>query len=145
MREEELMKAKDIMSKDVKCIHPEMSLQEAAKIMRDKDVGALPICGEDQLVGVVTDRDIVVRILAEGKDAKASTVRDAMSARCLYCFDEDGIDDVAKNMAKSQIRRLPVLNKDKRLVGILALADLCCRGSKQAAGEALHGISQKNR
>lgn len=139
------MLAKDIMSKDVKCVDSDTSLHEAAKIMRDKDIGALPVCGNDRLIGFVTDRDIVVRILAEGKDTKTTTVKDAMTPQCLYCFEEDSLEDVSKNMGKSQIRRLPVLNQDKRLVGIVALADLCCRGSKQAAAEALHAISQKSR
>ena len=139
------MKIKEIMTKDVKYIEPNLTIKEAAKIMKDKDVGALPVGENDKLTGVITDRDITIRAIANGSDPQTTTVKEAMTPNCLYCFEEDSIEDTAKNMAENQVRRLPVMNKDKRLVGIVALADLCTKGSKQSAGEALQGISQKGK
>ena len=137
------MQIKEIMSKDVKFVDPNTTIQEAAKIMREKDIGSLPIGENDRLVGMITDRDIVIKTLANGKDVKETKVTEAMTPKCLYCFEEDTIEEVSKNMAESQVRRMPVLNREKRLVGIVSLGDLCCKGSKQAAGDALQAISQK--
>jgi len=139
------MKIKEIMSKEVKFVDPNTSLQEAAKIMREKDIGILPIGENERIVGMLTDRDIVIRTLANGKDVKSTTVKEVMTPKCLYCFEEDTIEDVSKSMSQSQIRRMPVLNKEKRLVGIISLGDLACKGSKQVAGDALQSISQKTR
>ena len=137
------MKVREIMSKDCKVIDPNTTFQEAAKIMRDKDVGCLPIGEHDRLVGIITDRDLVVRGLVNGKDVQSAKVKDAMTPKCLYCFEEDTIEEASENMAKNQVRRLPVLNSTKRLVGVISLGDLCCKGSKQTAAEALESISKK--
>ena len=139
------MKIKDIMTRKVKYIEPTVTLKEAANIMLEEDIGALLIGEEDRLIGVVTDRDITVRAIANGFDPEMAVVKQAMTPKCLYCFEEDSVTETAKNMAKNQVRRLPVMNQDKRLVGIVSLADITLRGSKQSAAEALQGISQKGK
>lgn len=137
------MKIKDIMTKEVKYIDPNTTIKEAAHIMRDKDIGALPVGEKDQIIGVITDRDIAIRSIANGSDPQTETVKQIMTPKCLYCFEEDSVEETAKNMAENQIRRLPVMNKEKHLVGIISLADISIKASKQAAGEALQSISQK--
>jgi CBS domain-containing protein len=101
----------------------------------------VPVVENDRLVGMVTDRDIVIRVLAEGR-TQSGTARDAMSPGILYCFDDESVEDVLDKMGDQQIRRLPVLNRDKRLVGVVSLGDLSLTGKRKAAGEALQDISQ---
>lgn len=137
------MKVKDIMTQNVTFIKPSTPLQEAANLMRDMDVGALPVGENDRLVGIITDRDIVVRALAKNPDIRTTTVEQAMSPHCLYCYENESLEDLSKNMAKNQVRRLPVLNNDKRLVGIVSLGDLSCKGSKETVAEALTAVSEK--
>ncbi|HYD93713.1 MAG TPA: CBS domain-containing protein [Noviherbaspirillum sp.] len=130
----------DAMTRDVRLANPDQSIMEAAQMMADGDCGVLPVGENDRLVGMVTDRDIVIRALAQGKtDCK---IRDVMSQDVKYCFEDDDIDDVAHNMGDLQIRRLPVLSKDKRLIGILSLGDITQSGDTDTAGEALSSISQ---
>ncbi len=136
------MLVKDVMSNKCLNVTSHQTAREAATLMRDLDVGCLPVEENDRLVGIVTDRDIVTRCLTEGKDMDKCLVTDAMTSKCLYCFEEDSIEDVANNMAENKVRRLPVLNKDKRLVGIVSLGDLSFKGSTQKAGEALATITQ---
>lgn len=135
------MNVQQIMSRDVELIDPNCTICEAARLMRDDNVGALPVGENDRLVGMVTDRDIVMRAIAEDRPAGSTNVRDVMSKRIYYCFEDDDIDEAADIMAKHQVRRLAVLNRDKRLVGIVALADLG-RGGHDAAKKALKDISQ---
>jgi CBS domain-containing protein len=117
------MKVSKIMTRDVRLLHPDHSIREAAKLMAEIDAGALPVGENDRLVGMVTDRDIVVRALAIG--SSVNTKVDAiMSKEMLYCYDTDEVDDVARNMGKARVRRLAVLNRDKRLVGIVSLGDI---------------------
>ena len=137
------MKIKEIMTRDVKYISPNLTIMEAADIMRQKDIGALPVGENDKLLGMLTDRDLTVRGVASGYDPKTATVKQLMTPKCLYCFEEDSVEDTAKNMAENQVRRLPVLSKDKRLVGIITLGDISLKASKETAGEALKGISKK--
>jgi CBS domain-containing protein len=135
------MRVADAMTRDVCLANPDQSIIEAAKMMADGDCGSLPVGENDRLVGMVTDRDIVVRALAEGKtDCK---IRDVMSQDIKYCFEDDDIDDVAHNMGDLQIRRLPVVNKDKRLVGIVSLGDITQTADTEIAGEALSSITEK--
>ncbi|OWW20949.1 CBS domain-containing protein [Noviherbaspirillum denitrificans] len=135
------MRIADAMTRDVQLVSPDQSIIEAAKMMADGDCGSLPVADNDRLVGMVTDRDMVVRALAQGKtDCK---VRDVMSQDIKYCFEEDDVDDVAQNMGDLQIRRLPVLSKDKRLVGIVSLGDITQTTDSDIAGEALSSISEK--
>ncbi len=135
-------KIKDVMSRDVQVISPDALIAEAAKRMRDGDFGMMPVGENDRLVGAISDRDIVVRGLAEGRDGQAK-VRDVMSDRVRWAYDDETVERAALMMAQYQIRRLPVINHDKRLVGILALADVAVKERKtKPATEALCGISE---
>ncbi len=115
---------KDAMSKNVEFLEPDNTVSIAAKMMRNADCGALPVAENDRLVGMITDRDIVVRCIAEDKEPLFEEVGNFMTKKVLYCFDTDAIDEIAANMAQNKIRRLPVVNQDKRLVGIISLGDL---------------------
>jgi CBS domain-containing protein len=134
------MKVSKIMTRDVHLLSPENTIREAASIMAEIDAGALPVGENDRLVGMITDRDIVIRAVAQGKpaDTKLSAV---MSKEMLYCFDTDEIDDVARNMGKAQVRRLPVVNKDKRLVGIVSLGDLARKDDPTNIGQTVTRVS----
>jgi CBS domain-containing protein len=130
------------MSKDVKIASPDWSIRQAAKAMKEIDAGFLPVGENDRLVGMVTDRDIAIRGIADGKGPKAK-VRDVMTDEVIYCFEDDDLDVVSTKMADRKIRRLPVLNRDKRLVGVVSLGDLSQSpeddGRRSAA--ALSGVS----
>src|SRR5436190_14232415 len=114
------MKISKVMKRDAKLTSPNDTLQHAAKLMKDCDCGVLPVAEGDRLVGMITDRDIAVRGIAEGKGPDTK-VRDVMTDEVMYCFDDDGIQQVCQNMAEIQVRRLPVVSRDKRLVGIVSL------------------------
>jgi len=135
------MKVSEIMTRDVFLASPGQKLREAAAEMEKHDIGVLPVGDNDRLVGMITDRDIAVRAISHGLGPEAS-VRDVMSVEIKYCFEDDDIDDLAQNMASEQIRRLPVLNDKKRLVGIISLGDLATSRDGRATGVALSGISQ---
>jgi CBS domain-containing protein len=137
------MQIREIMTPDVEVIRPDDTLRTAAKMMADYDVGALPIGENDRLVGMITDRDITVRGVAQGRDPEKTTVREAMSGRVLYCFEDDDVAEVARKMGDWQVRRLPVLNREKRLVGIVSLGDLAIGGAKREGEEALEDISER--
>ncbi|BAL26523.1 CBS domain-containing protein [Azoarcus sp. KH32C] len=131
----------DAMTRDVRMVRPDQSIQEAARIMSECDVGVVPVAENDRLVGMLSDRDIAIRAVAGGQSPETK-VRDVMSEDVKYCFEDDDINSVASNMADVQLHRLVVLNKDKRLVGIVALADIAnCEGS-EPAGKAVCGISE---
>ena len=135
------MQVQEVMSHDVVVVSPWESLKTAARRMADLDVGALPVGDEGQLVGMVTDRDMVIRGLAIGK-GPAAKVGDVMTPDVKYCFHDQELDEIAANMADIQVRRLPVVDRDKQLVGILALSDIAtCEDGGQAA-QALSGISR---
>lgn len=137
------MNIRDIMTTQVELIGPDTPLAQAAKKMRDADIGALPVGENDRLVGMVTDRDITIRAVADGRDPNTTPVREALSGHTVYIFDDQSTDDAARLMAERQIRRLPVLNRDKRLVGIVALADLAREsGDDSTTGRATRGVSQ---
>ncbi|HYD72455.1 MAG TPA: CBS domain-containing protein [Candidatus Binatia bacterium] len=135
------MKIRDVMTPDVRTVAPTATIREAAQIMAETDVGALPVADNDRLVGMVTDRDIAVRAVAAGRGAD-TPVREAMSPEIKYCFEDDDVDDVCENLADQQLRRLPVVDSEKNLVGIVSLSDLARQGDSDAAGEALEGISK---
>ena len=135
------MKVEDIMTRDVRLVGPDETIQAAAAMMIDLDAGVLPVADGDRLVGMITDRDIALRGVAEGKSPD-TPVREVMSAEVHYCFDDQDTDEIATNMAEQQIRRLPVLDRDKRLVGIVSLGDLANRRDNGEAGDALSGISR---
>jgi CBS domain-containing protein len=138
------MQLKDIMTPNPECVRPNATLQEAARRMRDLDVGPLPVCGDDdRLAGMITDRDIAVRAVAEGKDPKTTPVREAMTEEIVYGFEDQDVDDAARVMEQRQIRRLVVLNRDRRLVGIVSLGDLAVEaGARATAGEVLREVSE---
>jgi CBS domain-containing protein len=135
------MKIVDVMSRDVQLVNSHETLRDAAILMKKIDAGILPVADGERLVGMITDRDIVVRGLAEGKGPDAE-VRDAMTHEVKYCFDDEDVAEVANNMAELQVRRLPVMDREKQLVGIVSLADLATEGSLAKTARALHGISQ---
>jgi CBS domain-containing protein len=135
------MRVSEAMTRDVRMASPDQTIQDAARMMADADAGALPVSEGDRLVGMITDRDIAVRAVADGKGPQ-TRVREVMSPEVKYCFDDDDTDAVARNMAEIQVRRLPVVNHDKRLVGIIALADIAITDGGRPAGEALSGISK---
>jgi len=137
------MKLKDICTADPQCISPDANLVQAAQMMKSLDVGMLPICENDRLVGTITDRDITVRLIASGLDPRTTTVRDVMTPEVIYCFEEQDVNEAAHLMEERQIRRLPVVNKSKRLVGILSLGDLAVRtGKEKLAGKVLERVSE---
>jgi CBS domain-containing protein len=140
-REENAMQVNEVMSSDVSIANPQQSIREAAQMMADIDAGALPVGENDRLVGMITDRDIAVRAVATGKGPD-TPIREIMTTEVMYCFEDDDIDDVAHNMADIKLRRLPVLNAKKRLVGIISLADIALAEGPDPAGEALCGISE---
>src|SRR5262245_2807955 len=130
------------MTRACECIAPDSNLQQAAQRMKALDVGSLPVCDNDRLAGMVTDRDIVVRAVAAGRDPKTIAVRDILTPHTVCCFEDQDVEEAARLMKERQIRRLPVLNRDKRLVGILSLGDLAVScGNNQLSGETLERIS----
>ncbi len=135
------MQIKECMTENVSFVEPDTQIPQIARKMRDEDFGALPIVEGDRLIGIVTDRDIVVRIVADGQDVRTATAREAMSPKVLYCFEDQTVEEVLENMGDNQIRRLPVVNREKRLVGVVSLGDLS-KAAKRKAGEALKEISQ---
>ena len=136
------MKLKDVMTTQVEVVRPEASLQEAAEKMRSLDVGALPVCDGQQLKGMVTDRDITVRATAQGRDPKATLVRDVLSPELVYAFEDQDLEEVQQLMQEKQIRRLPVLSRDKQLVGIVALADVVAEAGKKDAARTVQAVSK---
>jgi len=135
------MKVEDVMTRDVAVVHPEQSLQQAARLMCELDIGALPVADDDRLVGMITDRDIVIRAVAEGLDP-GTRVGDVMTTDVKYCFCDQQLAEVSDNMADVQLRRLPVVNRDKQLVGIVALGDIATSSDNGCAADALSGISR---
>jgi CBS domain-containing protein len=136
------MKVRDIMTSQVEVTHPDATLQEAATKMSQLDVGPLPVCDGARLVGMLTDRDITVRATAKGCDPTTTTVREVMTPEVVYCFDDQDVETAAQMMEMRQIRRVPVLNRGKRLVGIVALGDLAVEtGNRDLAGETLERVS----
>jgi CBS domain-containing protein len=137
------MQLKDVMTKDVKLASPDMTLKEAAAQMRDGDFGVLPVGENDRLVGVITDRDITIRAVAEGKDPNGTKVREVMSQGVTWCYEDASVEEAARLMSEKQIRRLPVINRDKRLVGIVALGDFAVESDEiRPAAEALSKVSR---
>jgi len=136
------MQVKDAMTTDVELASPTQTIRQAALLMGECDCGALPVADKDRLVGMITDRDIAIRAVAAGKGPR-TLVREIMSQEVLYCFDDQELDEVASNLADIKVRRLPVMNREKRLVGILSLGDMACRANgADPAATALKSISE---
>jgi CBS domain-containing protein len=142
--EDREMKVKDVMTEGVECLQPTDSIAQAAEKMRDLDVGSLPVCGDqDKLVGIVTDRDITIRSTARAGDPHTTPVSAVMTPDIVFCFDDQDATEAAELMEARQIRRLVVLNRNKRLVGIVSLGDLAVRvADDQLSGEALERVSE---
>lgn len=137
------MKVAEMMSTDVCVAAPTDTLQRAAMLMAQNDIGSLPVGDGDRLVGFLTDRDITVRAVAEGKGPD-TPVSEVMSAEIKYCFLDDDVDDVAKNMADLEVRRLPVVNREKRLVGIVSLGNFAQSGHPNASQDLLEGVAARH-
>lgn len=135
------MKVKEIMHSGVAWVDPERNLSDVASIMRKEDVGAIPVGENDKLVGMVTDRDIVVRGLADGSDPLQLKARDVMSKPIIYCLEDEEVDDAVRLMEQKKIRRLPVINKQKRMTGMISLGDIAAMGSPNLCNETLRAVS----
>jgi CBS domain-containing protein len=140
------MQIREVMTERAEVISSQAPAIEAAAKMRDLDIGALPVCDGEKLEGLLTDRDIAVRLVAEGLDASMTKVNEIMTPGATYCFDDQTLDEAASVMEAAQIRRLPILDRDKRLVGMLSLGDLAVRAhaseDRELADEALKNISE---
>ena len=135
------MKVHEIMTAHARCVGPENTMVEAAGLMRELDVGALPVCDNDRLAGMVTDRDLALRGVADGRDPNSTIIRDVMSPGIIYVFADQEVEEVVRLMENRQIRRLPVLNREKRLVGIVSLGDIALDYGDKAVGHTLEEIS----
>jgi CBS domain-containing protein len=137
------MQLSDIMTANPVVLGPDTVLREAARKMREIDSGVMPVGENDRLVGMLTDRDITVRATADGKDPNTTPVRDVMSSEVIYCFADDDVEVAARKMEEHQIRRVIVLNRDKRLVGIASLGDLAVHApTDRLAGEVTEAVSE---
>ncbi len=137
-----MQQLRDLMSRNVNVINPETTIEEAAKKMRDGGFGMMPVGEDDRMIGTISDRDIAIRAVAEGKDP-LTKVRDVMSEGVTWVYEDESVEDAAMIMSERQVRRLPVVNRDKRLVGIVALGDFAVESSEiRPAAEALSGISR---
>lgn len=135
------MKVREIMSREVRTIAPSTSLREAAELMRKVDIGALIVNDDERMSGVLTDRDIVIRAVADGLDM-STPVSEVMSSEVCYCFDDEEVDHIAKNMAQIEKRRLPVVNREKRLVGIVSLANIATCNADKLSANLLRGVAR---
>ena len=135
------MQVAQAMSNKVKIANPSQSIRDAARMMEEMDCGCLPVGENDRLVGMITDRDIALRAVAAGKSSKTA-IREIMTSDVKYCFEDQDLDEVTQNMAAIKVRRLPVLNHDKRLVGILSLGDIALTEAADSTASALSAISE---
>ena len=135
------MRVAEVMTRDVRLIEPNQTIRDAARLMAEMDAGIMPVREGDRLVGMITDRDIAVRAVAQGRGPDTA-VREVMTDEVKYCFEDEDTAAVERNMAEIQVRRLPVLTRDKRLVGILSLSDLAMSDKAAKVGAAVAGISQ---
>ena len=139
------MKVSEIMTKEVEVISGDVKLDSAARKMRDLDIGMLPISDGERISGILTDRDIVVRSTADGKDPKEVVAGDVASTDIIGCRQDDEVEDVIAKMKQNRVRRIPVIDGDDKLVGVVSLGDVAVEASEGSAGEALEEISSPNR
>ena len=137
-----MVRVKDLMTPQAEVISPDATAEDAASVMKTLDIGVLPVCDEEGLIGILTDRDLVVRVLAAKRDPKAMLVGEAMTPSVVYCFEDDDVERAALVMAGQQIRRLPVLDRNRKLVGIISIGDIALQGQSQFGGEVLEEVSQ---
>jgi CBS domain-containing protein len=139
------MKLSEIMTRDVVVMQPDDSLQSAAKKMRDLNIGFLPVCDGEILLGVISDRDIIIRALADGMDVNIMLGRDLMTTPAIYCFEDQDVSEAAKIMGENQIRRLVVVSRDdKRIIGVISLGDLARNETTDRSGQVLQKVSEPN-
>ncbi len=139
------MKVKDMMHRGAEFVAPNATLQQIAKKMRDFDVGAIPVCDKGKPVGIVTDRDITIRALANGKDASKVEAKDVMSRNVVFCRDSEEAEDAIRIMEDNQVRRLPVLDEGQKLVGMVSLGDISHALSQEMTGEVTRAVSAHHR
>jgi CBS domain-containing protein len=135
------MKISEIMTTNVECVEPETGIVDLAREMKSLDVGFLAVCENDRLIGTVTDRDIVLRGVGSGRDVNTCSARDVMSRGVYWCFEEDSVKDVSQRMREKEVRRMLILNKDKRLVGVVSLGDLS-KVEEKESGRTLKDIAE---
>ena len=139
------MKVKQAMHKGVQWVGPGTPVSQLATLMRKHDIGAIPIGENDRLIGMVTDRDIVCRCVAAGLDPQTATASDVMSKGIVFCLDKQDLDDAARLMEMKKVRRLPVINGKKRMIGMLSLGDVYHAASRPISEEAMQGVSAHHR
>lgn len=137
------MLVKDVMHKKAKVVNFQDSVEAAAKLMVTEDCGSIPVEKDDRMIGMLTDRDIAIRVVAKGKDPKKTKVQDVMSEGINYCFEEDSLDEASSKMSEKKHRRLPVINKERRLVGMLSLGDIARKNqASKVSSDILTRVSQ---
>ncbi len=138
------MLIRDIMhKKEVQLVEPKTPIQEVAQLMKDGEFGIVPVQEDDKMVGMITDRDIVLRCVAEGKNPEKCMAKDVMTDEVLYCYDDQDVEELAQSLSDNKVRRMPVVNRDKRLVGIISLSDLARQsGVSHLVGRTLSHVSQ---
>jgi CBS domain-containing protein len=135
------MRVSEAMTREVRVANPTQTIREVAQIMSEIDAGSMPVGENDRLVGMITDRDIAIRAVAEGKGPD-TPVREVMSKEVKYCYEDEDLEHVAENMGELQVRRLPVVNREKRLVGIVALGDVALNEDSETTGETTADVSK---
>lgn len=136
-----MVKVRDVMHSGASWIAPDMPLPDVAALMDQEDIGALPVGEDDKLVGMITDRDIVIRAFVDGSDPLQLTARDVMSQPIIFCTANEDLDDAVRIMERKQVRRLPVIDHNRRMVGILSLGDVAARAPDSLAAETLRAVS----
>ncbi|MES2707893.1 MAG: CBS domain-containing protein [Verrucomicrobiota bacterium] len=137
------MKVNEIMTADVVVISPESSIQDAARRLKSLEVGSLPVCNGERLVGMITDRDIAIRAVAEGWDAAGTAVAKCMTPEVRWCYEDEPLEEAGRIMRENQIRRLPIISREKRLVGILSIGDIAIKTDEtRKVGETVQAISE---
>lgn len=137
------MNIKDIMNPQARLVSPETSIHQAAESMREQGIGFLLVGEKDRLKGTLTDRDIVIRVVAEGRDIRNTRVSDILTDKVLYCREDQDASEVARNMSEQQVRRMPVVSDNKRLVGVISIGDLAQHLSAETAGRVLQGVTAR--
>jgi len=137
------MKINEIMTRNVECVSPSLKISLAAEKMLAEDIGFLPICEHNKVVGTVTDRDITIRSVAQGRDPRLAPVSEIMTSTVFHCYEDDDVETVAKTMEDDAVRRMLIFDRDENLVGVVSLGDIAiAKGESGVAGEALSGIAE---
>jgi CBS domain-containing protein len=139
------MQANEIMTRGVECIPPEMAIRNAARRMKALDIGFLPVCENDRLIGTITDRDIVLRVVADERDVDSCMAREIMTGDVYWCYEDQTAEEVAEYMSRREVRRVLVLDRNKRLTGVISIGDLAKGGEEQKTGEAIREIAEAPR